>query len=133
MYRSVGDIGRGDSTVGGQNVRAILAAEVSWWAVVANSEEWGDTRSSVGQALARAVLDSAPNADSVLPDNLRVVSPLLEVAHVGLNAVWQGVEIDLSVVHLVGDHGWDVGGRCASANVLAIATTTGLGVVCIDA
>ena len=60
------------------------------------------------------------------------MSPCLEVAHIGLATIsW--VEADLVIVHLVGDHGWDVRGRSTCTNVLTIATPTSGGIVGVDA
>ena len=61
------------------------------------------------------------------------MTPFLKVAHVRLDPVWQGVEVDFGIVHQVGDHGWDIRRLRSSTNVLSIATSTRAGIVGIDA
>lgn len=61
------------------------------------------------------------------------MTPFLKVAHVRLNPVRQGVEVDFGIVHQVGDHGWDIRRRRSSTNVLSIATPASAGIVGIDA
>jgi len=69
-------------------------------------------------------LHCTTDAGSALPDNLRIVTPLLEVAHVWFHTVGQRVEADLIIVHLIGNHGWDVLRRGTGTNILAIPAAT---------
>lgn len=52
---------------------------------------------------------------------------MLEVRHVWVVlAPWRWVPAEFVIVHLVGNHGGDISSSCAGADVLAIATTSGL-------
>jgi len=101
-----------------------FCAQRTWGGVVAHSEEWRDTTASASKTTSTAVLHCATDAGSALPDNLRIVAPILEVAHVWFYTVGQRVPANLVIVHLVGNHGWDVLRRGTGTNVLAIPAAT---------
>lgn len=97
---------------------------LTWALVVADSEVWGDTTTSVGKTAGRAVVGGAGDLGGVLPDDLGEVAPGLEIAHVGLLSVESGVEGLLSVVEHVADDSRDVVGSNTSSDVLAVSTTS---------
>lgn len=112
---------------GSQHIGAVLTTKVARRTIVANGEVWADASASVGKSV-RAVLSGASDAGGGLPDDLRKVAPEMEVAHVRLTTV-SGIEVDLIVVHQVADHARDIRGRRSSADVLAVTTPTGRGIM----
>lgn len=88
--------------------------------VVANGEMAAKFRSGT-------VLGVAGDAGSINPDNLREVSPLVEVAHVRLATVSR-IEFDLVVIELIRDNLGDFRTRNTTgpsgSDVLTISTTT---------
>ena len=93
------------------------------WIVVADGEVRSYIRFCVAEGTASH--GRTANANSVVPDNLREMSPILKVGHVRTgNTPWQWIQVDLSAVHLVGEHSANIIGRSTSADILAIATTT---------
>lgn len=58
-----------------------------------------------------------------LPHDLREVTPVVELRHIGVGLTVQVLEVaELVIVHQVGDHGPDVVGGDTVADVLAIST-----------
>lgn len=101
--------------------------------VVADSEVRSDILTDVCKT-ARAVLSSAANLGSTLPDELREVAPLLEVGHVGVGlAVKVVVVANLTVVEELSDDSRNVVSLDTSGDVLTITTTVDIHAVGVDA
>jgi len=83
---------------------------------------------------ARAVLSGTADLGGTLPDELREVTPLFEVGHVGVGlAVEVGVVADFAVVEQLSDDSRNVVGLDTSGNVLTVVTTIDIHAVGVDA
>jgi len=109
----------------------IFTCKVARRLEVADSKDWRDVRANVGQGV--TYLNRAADRKGVFPDDLGEVTPFLEVGHVRVVISVSRIEPDLVVVHQVGDQLVSLVGEKPSTDVLAIATTAGLSVVCINA
>lgn len=94
--------------------------------VVADGEVRRHIAANVGETGRAAVIRGTSNLAGRLPDNLRKVSPVLEVGHIraGLS-VQIAVVVDFAVVEEVRDDGANLPALNTSSNVLAIASTIG--------
>ena len=78
-------------------------------------------------------MSSAADLGGSLPDDLREVTPVLEVAHVGVGLAIETVEVvDFAVVEQVRDNGRDVAGLDTGSNVLTVATAVDVHAVSVD-
>jgi hypothetical protein len=92
-----------------------------------------DVLTSVGKT-ARAVLSGTSDFGGSLPHELREVTPLLKLAHVGAGlAVEVGVVANFAVVEELGNDSRDVVGLDTGGNVLTVATAVDIHAVSIDA
>lgn len=71
-------------------------------------------------------MSGATDVGSVFPDDLREVSPQLEVIHGGLSLAIEPIKpADFAVVEQVGDDGRDVVCLDTGSDVLAVPSATG--------
>lgn len=107
-------------------------AKLTRGTVVADGKVRRDVLANVGKA-ARAVLSGTADLGSTLPDELRKVTPLLEVGHVGVGLAVKIVEVtNLAVVEKLGDDSGNVVSLNTSGNVLTVTTTVHIHAVGID-
>lgn len=105
-----------------QDVVGVLAVVVTGRRIIAHGEGQGRAGVNIAQTVAHH--GSTADVGSILPDDLREVTPFLELGHgrvrhtVGVREV-----VDFVVVHQVGDHHADFVLRHAVSDVLTVATT----------
>jgi hypothetical protein len=127
-------------TLGGLDVVGVRTTHVAGRGVVADSVPGAQSR----HGARGAEVAVAANLLSLPPDELREVTPLLEVRHVGavLAIVAGGEEIQLAVVPAVagrasdgrgGAKGFGILARAPHGKVLTVATAANIGVVLKDA
>ena len=76
-------------------------------------------------------MGDASNMRGALPDDLGEVTPVLEVAHIGLSLAVEVREVlDLAVVEEIRNDGGDIVALNSGRDVLAVPTTVNIAVCC---
>lgn len=115
--------GVGSTAIRLQHVITIFTTNVTHWRVVANGEWQGFGGINVAQRVADH--SGTANVGGRLPDDLTEVAPLVEVGHARVGfTVRGGEELDLIVVHQVGDHNTDVAGLNTVTDVLTVTAAS---------
>lgn len=118
------------------DVRAVLVGVVTWRTIVADGENLraqGAVEVLKSTSLVGAVHGSTSDGGGVFPDNLRKVTPALEVGSAWAGLTVETVErVDFTVVPSIGNDRRNVGGSATGGNVLTISSTSGSNVVLPD-
>jgi len=114
------------------NIDVKFTKVVSWRSIIAHCKVWWSVRSDIGKTFG-TVLSSASDPGSTLPNNLRKVTPIVEIGHIRVGlAVEVGVVANLTVVEEFCDDRCYVIRSQTSSDILSVATTVGGCVVGID-
>lgn len=105
---------------------------LAWRTIIAHCKVWWSVGSNIGKTFG-TVLSSAADLGSTFPNNLRKVTPIVEIGHIRLGLSVEPVEVrDFAVVKKFCDDGCYVVCSKTSSDVLTVTSTICRCVVSID-